>query len=531
MIHLCYFSENLLDNGPICHNLFRRAPRTLVWMNDQIRNIIVVGGGDNGLLGALLLKKLNPDLDITIIDDFSEPHPEIGKSTIIYIRHILHQVLGIDEGRFIREVMPVWKTSVFFENWCGNKFHVPFDEYDAILPAEGRRFASERLYYRYQQDQYQTLGCELAEQGKSPLTYLGNKYNQVAYHLSIERTNQFFRNICKERNISLVDDVIASVNSDENNIRSITGSSGTYKADLYIDASGFNRILLNELNPDFHSFNYPLDSSLVAKVDIELSEILPATVVNSADHGWFWQIDTYDWRDLGYVYASDFVSRKEAMSAFISYVEERGGSVSEADISHHSWESGIHTEAWINNCVAIGNAYGFLEPLESTTYTLNGIISEKLAELVADHGRIQHPGIRDTFNSFVRGRWDNVFDFVSLHYRFTSEQNAFWRTMQDVNTSGRLNQIIEDYHSNGFNAHYEFDAQEPWAVKMLFNRYLFYRILWCIGEESNFYENVSLPISKQTKETVEEQIANIRESVDDYIPYNEVEALGVYESS
>lgn len=495
---------------------------------DTIDTVAIVGGGDNGLITALLVKQLNPEIDVSIVDNFDEEQPEIGKSTVVYILHILHRVLDIDEDRFIKEVKPGWKFSIYFDDWCGNEFYVPFDEYHILRASNGPNSFSE-LYYRHEHQEFHTLCCELVEQRKTPFIGENDIFPQMAYHLNINRTNEFLREVCQERGIQLFNDVITDVHTEDNRICAVTGQSQAYEADLYIDASGYNRALVGQLGTEFVPFDYPIDSALVAKTDVSLSEIVPATVATSAEYGWFWQIDTTDWRDLGYVHGSEFVSPDDAQAEFIAHVTERGGDITASDIMTYQWEAGIHKRAWVNNCVAVGNAFGFLEPLESTTFTLNAIIAEKLANMISNHGRINHPGLRELFNTFVRTRWTNAFDFVSLHYQFTPERNEFWRAMQTVNRSDRVKQLITDYHENGFNSHYEFDAQQEWHDERLFSRYLFYRLLRSVGVKSDFYEGKEIAVSEQTTTEMADLDQNIRKAAAEFLSHEEAAQLAVYQ--
>lgn len=491
----------------------------------SIEDILLVGGGDAGLMAALSIRQLNPDVPITIIDDFDEPLPEVGKSTTTYILHSFHNFLDIDTTRFISEVKPIWKASVFFTDWCGRgPFHVPFDGY-TLQPSGPSRRRFEVLYARHELGNFHTLGVELAEQGASAfMEQSGNLYEQVAYHLSTNRLNGFLREVCKERDIALVNDRITEVATQNNRIQRLASDTAEYTADLYIDATGFTRLLMHHLQNEFHAFDFPLDSAYVTQTDIALSDIVPATVVNTGDHGWFWQIDTFDCRDLGYVYSSAHVSDDDALAEFL---EEKDEDIDEDAVQHYRFESGVYEEAWVNNCVAVGNALGFVEPLQSTALTLNAQLTEKLAELLADHYRINHAGVRDLHNSFAQRMWENIYDFVSIHYRFASGDTPFWEDARSVNDMENLRYYLDNYHENGFSSFDEFDGPRGPGL-MVFNQYLFYQLLRDLGVKSAFYESLDLEVDPTVKADIQQQDERIAQAARNHLSYEQVYAKEIF---
>ena len=82
---------------------------------------------------------------------------------------------------------------------------------------------------------------------------------------------------------------------------------------------------------------------------------------------------------------------------------------------------------WKNNCVAIGLAAGFLEPLEASAI----VLIELSAKLIAE----QMPVCREVmdilatrFNATTHYRWGRIIDFLKLHYVLTKRTDSdFWR--------------------------------------------------------------------------------------------------------
>lgn len=509
----------------------------------QVESIIVVGGGDAGLLTALALDKGLDDVPVTVIDDFEESVPEVGKSTLTYVPHFLHNLLEIDRKRMVQEVELAWKTTVYFEDWCGvGPFHSPLGEVLPIVNRVNQQRRGEQgpqlgphalttdheqgfheYYYRHEQGEYKTLYGEIAETpGKTPLviddrnvTTVRKALSDAAYHFNSKSLNGFLRTVCAEREVELINDRMTDISTDDSRIDSIEGETDRYEADLYVDATGFRRELMTALGNEFIEFDLPVDAAAVTTVDVDDADLVSATVVTSGDAGWFWQIDTPGIRDLGYVYSSDHRSEAEALNEF---VEARDEPIDRDDVRYYRFESGVVDRPWMGNCVATGNALGFVEPLQSTALSTTTFLATRLTQLLAKHGRVNHAGLRELYNSSTRTTWEEVYHFISIYYTYNSGTTPFWEAASKIDP-GPIDQV-ESYHASGFCA-----PEDQYRLTRVDadvnNYYLYYQILRELGVESEFYANLAFEPDTEVAAEVDKYTDSLPLQANEFLSYPE----------
>jgi tryptophan halogenase len=247
-----------------------------------------------------------------------------------------------------------------------------------------------------------------------------------------------------------VEDTVASVEQDDNGIQSLLSrSGGRVQADLWIDCSGFSSFLLGKnLKVPFVSFKRSLfcDRAVVGGWDRGLDEVIkPYTTAETMNSGWCWQIEHDHRINRGYVYSSAFISDEEAEAEF----RRKNPKVGSTGLVR--FVSGYYERGWEKNVVAIGNAGGFVEPLESTSLFVACAESWALAQSLADSDLMPGEALVGVYNKACRQTWESIRGFLSLHYKFNTRlETPFWRTCQEETDLGdRAEEYVSYYHENG----------------------------------------------------------------------------------
>jgi tryptophan halogenase len=172
--------------------------------------------------------------------------------------------------------------------------------------------------------------------------------------------------------------------------------------------------------------------------------IKPYTTAESMDCGWCWQIEHEHRINRGYVYSSAFISDEEAEREFRS----KNPKAEKTRIV--KFVCGCYQRGWVKNVVGIGNAFGFVEPLEASSLATICLQSQIMAEtLVSSHGQVSET-LKGLFNARCSGIWNSIRDFLAVHYKFNRRlDNPFWRECREKTDIGTAEEIVEYFRENG----------------------------------------------------------------------------------
>jgi tryptophan halogenase len=399
----------------------------------EIRTIGIMGGGTAGYLTALTLKAGRPELEVTVIESSRIPIIGVGEATTSEIVAYLHRILGFEVREFYREVGPTWKLGIrFIWGLPGDySFNFAFD-YPRPLESwlyEGHLRNTSLLSILMEQKKGIVVGRRSGD-GYSVLSQ-----SPYAYHLDNRRFVHYLQRRAEKVGIHHLDREIvdATLSADGQDVTALSTSDGeTLSYDLYVDCSGFRSYLLEQkLGSRFLSYADSLFTDRAVPADVPHGGVLkPYTTAETMKSGWCWNIPQPESDHCGYVFSSAFCSEEEAVAEMRRRYPEMG------DHRLVKFRTGRHEHFWKGNVVAIGNAYGFVEPLESTGIQM--ILYENLGLLRHFPARKTDTRCKDILNRYVAEKWDYLRWFLAIHYKFNSKLDTpFWRHCREhTNVAG-----------------------------------------------------------------------------------------------
>jgi tryptophan halogenase len=155
------------------------------------------------------------------------------------------------------------------------------------------------------------------------------------------------------------------------------------------------------------------------------------TISTAQSAGWIWDIGLPHRRGTGYVYSTRHTGDADAHDTLMRYLGPQHAQLTPRKIAIRS---GHRTTFWKNNCVAVGLAAGFLEPLESSAIVLIELSAKLIAEQMPANREVMDI-VAARFNEVTSYRWGRIIDFLKLHYVLTRrDDSAFWRDNVDPGT-------------------------------------------------------------------------------------------------
>jgi len=270
-----------------------------------------------------------------------------------------------------------------------------------------------------------------------------------AYHFDASLFAAMLRDYAEERGVRRVEGMILDVQRD--------GDSGDITALLlngerrvpgtfFIDCTGFRSLLLGKtLGVPYLDWGKWLPCNSALAVPCESSEAFrPYTQAMARKAGWQWRIPLQHRTGNGHVYCSDFISDDEAAAILLEHLDGKPL----ADPRPIRFTSGRRADFWSHNCLALGLAAGFMEPLESTSiHLVQSALGRLLNVLPGDLGLTG--SARETFNRLSAIEWTRIRDFITLHYFANAREGEFWDYCRNMELPDTLAEKIDLFREAG----------------------------------------------------------------------------------
>jgi tryptophan halogenase len=424
---------------------------------DPIRSIVIVGGGTAGWMCAASLSKRLRNLNcrIRLIESAEIGTIGVGEATIPPIISFIN-VLGIDENDIIRKTQATFKLGIEFKDWTrpGHSYIHPFGP--TGLPREDVDFSAYWLRGRESGgaaplEEY-SLQAVAARQARfmRPVAIAKSPLETITYALHLDATllAGYLRGYAEARGVTRTEGKLKGVElrPEDGFIAALTLESGErIEADLFIDCTGFRGLLIEgALKAGYEDWTHWLPCDRAVAVPCERTGPLSShTLTTAREVGWQWRIPLQHRVGNGYVYSSAFLADDKAREILLANLEGRAL----RDPLQLRFTTGRRRVCWSKNCVAIGLAAGFLEPLESTGIHLIHRGIALLLNYFPDRNFRQAD--IDRYNRQVAFEYERIRDFLIVHYNKTEREGGFWRHCRNIELPDSLKERLELFRSYG----------------------------------------------------------------------------------
>jgi len=442
-----------------------------------IRKVVIVGGGTAGWMTAAALTRFFEGLiEIELVESDEIGTVGVGEATIPQIR-LYTGLLGIDENEMLRRTQGTIKLGIQFRDW-----RRPGDVYMHAFGGIGGKLGMLDFHHYWLKARKEGRTDGLWDYSLNETAALAGRFDRLerlgdtpmagliyAYHFDASLFSRFLREFSEERGVRRTEGRVVDVqlNGKSGFIESVSLASGErIEGELFIDCSGFRGLLIKEaLETGFDDWSLWLPCDRAVSVPCAaIGAPIPYTQATARPAGWQWRIPLQHRTGNGHVYASHYMSDDEAASILMNNLD--GEATAEPRLL--KFTTGRRKKFWNKNCVALGLASGFMEPLESTSIHLIQTGISRLLEYFPRRGFEQVE--IDEYNRRCIYEFERIRDFLILHYHLNERtEGDFWSDRRHLPIPAELHRRMDLFRANG-RIHREFDelfTEVAWLQVML----------------------------------------------------------------
>lgn len=432
----------------------------------NIRHLVIIGGGTAGWMAAAAMARVVgvDNCRISLVESEQIGTVGVGEATIPPIVEF-NKLLGIDANEMLRATQGTFKLGIEFSNWgrLGDSYMHPFGVF-------GRTVRNVNFWQYWKKAHDLGLSPPLAAYS---LNWVAGKQNRFlrtgnipnsplskvphAYHFDASLYASFLRRFSEKLGVRRVEGVVEAVDRDSASgyIKGVVLRDGNrIDGDFFIDCSGFRGLLIEQsLHSGYEDWSHYLPCNSALAVPSEaVSPKHPYTKAIAHPFGWQWRIPLQHRTGNGIVYSNGFAGDEDARKALLGNLP----SPPLAEPRQLRFVTGKRKQIWLKNCLALGLASGFMEPLESTSIHLIQSTIMRFFALFPRRGGFETQRLR--FNRQTDNEFRSIRDFLVLHYKATERDDSeFWRYCRNMTIPNSLADKLELYRAGSW---LERDKQE-----------------------------------------------------------------------
>ncbi len=396
----------------------------------MIKNVVIVGGGFGGWYTAAAFKHNMPDVAVTVIDSDKHPRLGVGETLGWSAPYDWRRQLGLNDDRML-----MWRTGAIYKYgltvsdfWQDHKafsygkffnlkvnslskFYGEFDYPDFHEPwsRESTTTGVQQAWLAINKHNNKGFDDYIADLNESsyfvsnPVAPYNsrNSYTQrpaegFSYHIDAEQTVGFLKELALTGNVTHISSAVVGADINNNGISALHLENGNkIVSDLFIDASGFARVLLKHSpNDSWQDMpDYPNSAWVVPSRYVDpAKEIVGGTEIYGEDHGWRFKVKLYHRIGNGYIFDSTKTDPEIPRQRLLDLTQ--GTRFVEPRLLQ--WNPGYYREAWRGNVLPVGVAAAFVDPYDAPTFDIH---SRDLEDLFRVLKGTDYETAREDFNT------------------------------------------------------------------------------------------------------------------------------------
>lgn len=398
-------------------------------MTVQIPRIAIVGGGTAGWMASCLFAQAFPAAAITLVESPAIPIVGVGEGSTPQLAALFAK-LGVHDADWMPNANATYKAGIAFAGWSGpgSRYFHPFASAVDLHTEPGFHAQAHARRSGRDVDAHPDrffLNTRLAAEGRAPIAPEHFPFDvSYGYHFDAHLVGEVLRAHAMALGVRHLRREVRHVAVSENAVdHLLLDGDERLSADLFVDASGFRGLIAQAaLGVPFRSFADNLFNDRAVVLPTPAAGLPPCTSATALSNGWAWAIPLTNRTGNGYVYSSRYLSPDQAEAELRAHLSLGD----DPPARHLEMKVGRVAASWTGNCLAIGLAQGFLEPLEATALHLVQATVESFIAAWRDGGLT--PRHRESFNAAIARRYEGVRDYIVAHYRLNRRTDTdYWR--------------------------------------------------------------------------------------------------------